>query len=338
MNPRPPDLTPPRPSPLTAAARAALAAVAGIALSVAAAAPARAQGAAACRSDAFQARCLAGKEIYRSTCAAPPAIELPPDAPAVVERTVGRLERVEEAAKVWIDLNREYPACDTGTCDVTGHEYRACAGLPAAMKGAWARFDKDVVEAAMRRVDELAAEGRRQPMSPFLQPELALIAQRLTTARDLARFAFLGIDAAAFDRYLARIAATRAEIVAAKEKALAGIKCPAATRKDAALTKALREVLEAHGRSLHDPSAGLTETLARFGLTGTSRTVREAWARITHEDAPGVACVLQVRHGDTTCRILEYTFRRSRPDGGGWGRWSVHSVGGGREMGCKNLR
>ncbi len=62
------------------------------------------------------------------------------------------------------------------------------------------------------------------------------------------------------------------------------------------------------------------------------------WKKTLYEHADAWSCVEQTKDDDVTCRVFSVTMIRVRPDGGGWGGWGYHSIGGGAEMRCNKIK
>jgi len=259
--------------------------------------------------------------------------------PGELETWLKRFGAVPEAKAHWAAFALKYPLCTKSkyTCSYNEFDRDACLTADVTYRTKWTEYRTDLarkVELAKHDVGRLA----KNPLDWGASPVFDMLGKHLEEASKFMVFAYLNADAKEIEGWTRWLAGEKTKWLSNREAALAKVRCPEPTNKDKALAAALRRVLDEHGKASRDPNAKMVETVGTFGLLGKAVQSHQALPPVTHEDQGGFGCVRQEKEGKTTCRVLTFTFRRSKPGGGKFGAWGFFSVGGGDEMSCKNLK
>lgn len=291
-----------------------------------------------CDSDDFVQACTKALDYSKSVCMHQGSL--------AGEQDSGRLAawravfaKAPEAKAYWAAFAPKYPQCNLSrfACSFSEFDSQACEQVEDKFRAKWGEFR----EALMQRVELAKDDVKTLARNPFDWAAAATfdrLATDLQEASKFAEIAYLNVDAAELAGWSKWIGEEKVKWQANREKALANVKCPVATNKDGALTAKLRKVLDEHLSTTRNPESTMVETVRSFGLLGSAEQSHQQLPPVTFEDQGSFACVRQDKEGTTTCRILKFTFRRSKPAGSGWSEWGFYSVGGGEEMSCKNLK
>ncbi|MBI5608712.1 MAG: hypothetical protein HY902_07510 [Deltaproteobacteria bacterium] len=291
-----------------------------------------------CDTDAFVAECTKANAYAKEVCneTGTPIGDPKPEKRA---KWQALWSRAPEAKAYWAAFAPKYPKCTRSVfkCYYSDFDREACEKVEDTFRGKWAEYRKNLADTVERARQDVAALAKN-PFDWAAASIFDTLPRHLEEAAVFAAIPYLKADASEIAGWSTWLGGEKAKWQANREAALDKVKCPEPTNKDKALTATLRKVLDEHGKTSRDPKSTLVETVATFGLTGKAVQSHEAVPPITHEDQGGFGCVKQDKDGKQTCRVLKFTFRRSKPAGGSFGAWGFYSVGGGDEMACKNLK
>ncbi len=293
---------------------------------------------AACDTEPFVSQCEKAKAYEKEVCSQTGS--LGEAGSELNQRWHDIFRRAPEAKAYWAEFAPKYPQCHYSRfkCSFSEFDKKSCAEVEANFRKMWDNWFRLRCQLVMEGAKAAVAKLAKNPLDPFSVHAFEEAETALKEAHSFQDVAYLHIDAKQLDQWDAWIASEKAKWQQNRDKALAKVKCPRAKNRNAKMTKRMRKVLVAHLADTEVAGSTMKETVVRFGLSGKARRKREALRRITHEDLPGFACVRQEKDGQTTCRIFQMTFRRSKPDGGSFGPWAFYSIGGGGEMLCRNLK
>jgi len=262
-----------------------------------------------------------------------------------LDRSVSRLTERYRAYAQGLDkmvaFVARYGRCDAAPGDrrpncTFGSEYQqACTGARAKFKASWAAYIDSFASSDLPRMLAEIEKLERSKAAPTFMSNYHVDAP-LQVVEELVRvnreFPWIAVPQEKLAGIEAQVRANHKKMRETIEKIIAGVRCPVKESGGEFFNITVKHLADTKG-----PGSTMKETVKRLGITGAAVTLRNPFLRVTYQDLPGQMCVKQVRDVGTACRIFRMYFRRSKPDGGGWGAWGFYSIAGGQLMSCKNL-
>lgn len=291
-----------------------------------------------CLSADYEAMCTKVRSLAKEVCREPRGLVL--SEPKTIEAWKARVERLVGSGAPWKAYKEKYGECYRARryveCDEdAGSAYDACEAAPAAYKKTYAEMVDSVLNSELGYLQESVKNDLKRESFHVAAQTIKMVRTSLDT--------LLAIDAAVatvrhrsdeLKAAAATLTALADEVEAARVKVLAARRCPAGKAHDKKLLAKLKPVLD------FKDTETMKETALVIRMNGKPVKKVEPLTRVTHEDAPLVACVKQVKKAENTetCRIFFVTARRSKVGSGKWGDWAFYSIGGGDEMLCENVK
>lgn len=300
-----------------------------------------------CASESYAKACYAMRALRNNVCGTAhnqPRFSVATNAP--LAESVGRLTKryraYAEGMKNMATFVANYGKCDQApprhrpNCTFPESQQQICSSAKGKFKANWAAyidsFAKNDLPGMLKEIEKLERRrGAPTTMQNYhVDAPMLIVEEMLRVNR---AFPWIAVPERKLIAIQKRVQANHKKMRKTIERMIANVNCPVSGRSGKYF-----EITKRHLAATKNAGSTMKETIKRLGITGSAATSYNPFLRMTYQSLPGKMCVRQVRNGVEACRVFRMTFRRSKPNGGGWSPWRFYSIGGGGLMLCKKLR